>query len=113
MIRAEAAGDVPADWQLRPIFAHRLEQSSRGRELEAVIFGSWKLVVGDDREELYDLANDPAEQYDVARKWPQRVAAMAKVLETMPREAAAQRDLEEIALDPEQLEELRALGYVD
>ena len=39
----------------------------------AVRSGNWKLVTGPGRSELFDLANDPAEQTDLAAKHPERV----------------------------------------
>ncbi len=60
---------------------------------------------------LYDLADDPGEQSNIASEAPLRVTALRKLLDdylTLPR-----RGGREVELDPELEEKLRVLGYID
>jgi choline-sulfatase len=61
------------------------------------------------REELYDLAADPAESRDLARLRPSRAAPLRALLERFERRPAAAARTSD---DPAVLESLRALGYV-
>ena len=61
------------------------------------------------RPELYDLAQDPGEEHDLAARRPDDVARLAAALAALrSRERAPVR----AASDPEVAERLRALGYV-
>jgi len=63
-------------------------------------------------EELYDLGNDPGEREDLSKNHPERIremrSALAAVRATSGTGTAPTRELTE-----EELEQLRALGYVD
>ena len=61
------------------------------------------------RPELYDLAQDPGEEHDLAAGRPDDVARMAAALAAMRSRARAPV---RAASDPEVAERLRALGYV-
>jgi len=70
------------------------------------------------REELYDLARDPREQYDRSAESPQRLVSLRAVLkeyvESSNLDEDARRSTEEESaaeISPETLERLRALGY--
>jgi arylsulfatase A-like enzyme len=75
--------------------------------------GRWKLVQvpGAERElRLYDLKSDPGEIHDVADQHAEIVAEMSarlREIDSVAATAAAEREL-----TPEQLENLRRLGYV-
>jgi arylsulfatase A-like enzyme len=77
--------------------------------------GPFKLVehprlAGGHRRALYDLAADPSEDHDVSAAHPEVAARLAAALErwtvTLPAVRAPERD-------EQQLEALRALGYID
>jgi arylsulfatase A-like enzyme len=86
-----------------------------GQWMEAVQTDRWKLIwypgKEADHRELYDLVNDPEETTDVADQQPEIVAGLEKIrLEWRAggdRAGAAPQDADE------DLESLRALGYVD
>jgi choline-sulfatase len=61
------------------------------------------------REELYDLAADPGEERDLARRSPSRAAPLRALLERFERAPAAAAPA---SRDAAVLESLRALGYV-
>jgi arylsulfatase A-like enzyme len=75
--------------------------------------GRWKLVRAPGRNgvrfELYDLATDPGEARDLAPGQPERVAALAALLDRGPGAPAASGP----AVRPEVEAELRGLGYVE
>ncbi len=96
--------------------------------IHTALAGGWKLVVNPDRYEpecfegaprslypigeveLYDLESDPEETANVAADHPERVAALAELIERRFSALADRRQTQEL---PEELkEELRALGYV-
>lgn len=67
------------------------------------------------REELYDLASDPAELRDLAARSPETAAGERERLEALVRDAERTRGEESAAapsLDDEALSNLRSLGYV-
>ncbi len=67
----------------------------------------------DDREweELYDLAADPAELHDLSKAEAERLAATRAALQTRLREGVTAEVLE-AELSTEDVERLRALGYI-
>jgi arylsulfatase A-like enzyme len=61
--------------------------------------------------ELYDLARDPNERHNVAAGFPERVEELSAKIDVWRRHTQrSEQPLQEI--DPDTLEELRALGYV-
>lgn len=69
-----------------PCYVGRATPSSAIRD------GGWKLVEffeDGGRVELYDLANDPAEQRDLSRSMPDRTAALAEALHEWQRQTSA------------------------
>jgi arylsulfatase A-like enzyme len=84
--------------------------------LYGVRYGSWKCVV-DTRwggEELYDLAQDPGERHELSALHPGRMAECRQALHRHLLELRPPRPstLRTRPLDPAQVENLRALGYV-
>jgi arylsulfatase A-like enzyme len=108
-----AGGAAPAS---RALFAHLHRRQPNGQELElhAVIDGDWKLIAGPGRApQLYDLGSDPGERRDLAPAQPERVADLERRWSAFlsgARRVAAQA--QELELDAEARERLRALGYV-
>jgi len=87
-------------------------------EWVAIVRGNDKLVFrpGTGRTELYDLAEDPDEQADVSDDDPERTRALLGRLEALRRESltfGGGDDASPADLDAEQLDRLRALGYLD
>ena len=78
------------------------------RRGQAIRTRGWKWIDG----RLFDLAADPGEHTDVADRHPdvaRRLEGALGELAGSPRTPAAGT----VILDPETLEQLRALGYVD
>lgn len=101
----------------RPYYPEGRERfDERGPGL-AVRTGRWKYFEASEEgvRELYDVTNDPAEQENLAEAKPKRAELLAETLaewwrgqqERRPEPATASE------LDPEVLEGLRALGYID
>jgi arylsulfatase A-like enzyme len=81
----------------------------------ALVVGRHKLIRDDlsGRVELYDLVSDPDERDDLAAAQPKVVQALQEELERQLALLDASSDGgERLDLSPEQLEHLRALGYV-
>jgi arylsulfatase A-like enzyme len=74
--------------------------------------GRWHLIVNslDGAEELYDYLRDPAETDNVAAREPEAREALKRDLQAFLAGRAAPSTL--IDFTPEDLERLRALGYV-
>jgi arylsulfatase A-like enzyme len=85
----------------------------RGVPERAATDGRWKVIIKDERMELYDLKKDPGEQTNLARIHPKRVEKFRVVLAAFERQnPPATATPEPIEITPEELEALRALGYV-
>jgi arylsulfatase A-like enzyme len=80
-------------------FPHYTNQG--GRPGGAIRDGDWKVVENfeDGTAELYNLANDPGEEKDVASSEPARVAAMRKSLAAWRAEMKAQENTPNPAVD--------------
>jgi arylsulfatase A-like enzyme len=97
------------------------EMDLDGRSLEAVRHGDSKLIRDRGRLdvealELYDLARDPSERCNLARQSPQEAARLQAALRDIARDlradARAPLRVSAEGLEPELLENLRALGYL-
>ena len=91
----------------------------RVEEWFAVRQGDYKLITvpGKRRVELYDVRKDPEEKMDLAGE---ETARVRELLEALDRWQSRTRELSrgpteggEAELDPEALERLRSLGYLD
>ncbi len=73
-------GDAPPQpLAQRPLFWHYPHYGNQGGEPSSIIHvNHWKLIhyFEDDRNELYDLDNDPGERHNVATSHPDRVVSM-------------------------------------
>jgi arylsulfatase A-like enzyme len=87
----------------------------------AINDGEWKLIhhtvrpAGRPEFELFDAKRDPLDQHDVASDRADIVARLGKALDGWHRMAQAARlkpDSEAQSMTPEQLRQLRSLGYV-
>ena len=79
--------------------------------LRSSVRDDWKLILGKEPE-LYNLARDPEEAYDLARNDPARVQSMSIELQQALQRMAPQGDrAQPNAATPEQEAKLRSLGY--
>lgn len=96
----------------RPLYGELRETSG---ELRYRIDYPWKYIrdFARDREHLYNLAQDPAEQHNLARTQPQRVERMRTGLrEWMDRTGPRWPEADPVPLSPVEIERLRAMGYL-
>jgi len=85
----------------------------RGVPERAAIDGRWKFISKGERTELYDLEQDPGETTNLASADPQRVKKFrAALIAFEQKNSPVTATSEKIEITPEQLEALRALGYV-
>jgi arylsulfatase A-like enzyme len=128
--RGGGAGAVHADagWTDRPAITEKAVTVDNGspppRDTESVsiVYGGWKLVLNTKRPaggpeyELFDHRRDPLDGRDVAAEHPEVVQRLRRELEAWRKTVAAARlkpDGETSqSLSAEELERLRALGYV-
>ncbi len=118
LISSLAMGEEPA--QLPQIQPRDLVATTFPPEAEELLVsvrrGHLKLISdGGDRRELFDLENDPGETsnlYQELAKDP-RVVEMMDTVHAELRQIATLESLDLGSLAPEQLQELRALGYID
>lgn len=113
-------------WSPRPAFTERIDPPSEptpgSSDSYAIVHDGWKLIWNverrDDRPELelFDHANDPLDLVNVADEHPERVAALRSQLENwraMTEAAKVSDEGLDAELDPEEIERLRALGYIN
>ena len=100
----------------RPIFG---EHVRRKTEQKAVKSGGWKLIeslpIGGEPE-LYDLERDPGEAENLAESEPDRVRDLRLLIEAHMEGSADLRPRAEsprVPLTHEDIERLKALGYLD
>ena len=87
---------------------------------ESIIFQDMKYMrtLTGDREELYDLVQDPAEKISLVRALPEKVREAKRLLANHHRKSGELRrryrigDAEEVQLDEETRERLRSLGTI-
>jgi len=109
---AHLAGEslVPALHGVRPFPAVAFaEEREHGLDLLAVRRGRWKAIDAPGRTELYDVERDAGELRPEARDLPPELRAD---VDAFRREHPA-RTLERATLDPDTLEHLQDLGYVE
>jgi arylsulfatase A-like enzyme len=105
LIYAEGAGGV--NWSLiAPSFYP---------EYRSIRIGSHKMVYNSDgdRYELFDLAEDPGEQHDISTREPELFAKLKSAMIQRYLNFSAQPTNEtKVQLDQENIDQLRALGYI-
>jgi arylsulfatase A-like enzyme len=119
---------VSLGWTNRPAFAERalapvaFEPNEEEVESWAIVDDGWKLIKNGHRPEghpefeLFDHRKDPLNLENVAAEYPKVVERLAATLEAWQKEAAASRvavDGEAAEMSEDELEKLRALGYVN
>jgi arylsulfatase A-like enzyme len=113
-----AARGVPAPANHQPRFAHLDQTWGRSgrppRPMVSVSEGPYRLFrwEGAAAPMLFDRSTDPYEQVDLAPDRPEVLARMTKLAEDyLARPPAAWSGGPDVEIDPEELEQLRALGY--
>ena len=103
-----------------PVVAELIGRSgqagSRVPDQWAIIQPPFKLIVSDDREQLFHLRDDPGETTDLAPYELDKVAELRELLQRRRQVAESLRgDIEppEVELTPAEQRELRALGYIN
>ena len=125
-LMAAPGGASATDWEPRVVFTERMqppgEQTEGTADSFVAIADGWKLiwnvVVRDDRPEfeLFDHAADPLNLVNIAGDHPGRVADLRGEIErwrTMTEAARVTADGDGADVSPEELEQLRALGYAN
>jgi arylsulfatase A-like enzyme len=119
-----AGGGSAAGWAPRPTITEKLLSKDEHHDSEsfAIVSGGWKLVhnviraPGMAEFELYEFAKDPLDQKDVSSEHPDVVAKLSAETAAWRRMAEAQRVKPDAQMAPnlssEELERLRALGYI-
>lgn len=97
---------------VRPLFAHRVSPI-HDYELRGVVQGNWHLIDDGRNARLYDLERDTLERNDVAEANPRVEAALREALAGHTAQPGAAHGGLEVRLDRDDVEHLRALGYVD
>lgn len=82
------------------------------RPARASISGHWKLLEIADSKELYDIEADPGETKNRASVWPQEVSRISTTLPPLDVRSDRLRRGEG-TLEPDAVEALRAIGYVE
>lgn len=98
------------------VFPHlaRLYPRYFDRSHAAIYRAPWKLIVrSDDQMELYDLQRDPDELRDLAPQRSDVVAELGSMLDRFEDSVEPRFDVGTEERDPELLERLRALGYIE
>jgi arylsulfatase A-like enzyme len=82
-------------------------------EQYGVRLGDWKLILGPEEgtRQLFDVARDPRERRDLAAERPEQAAALEQRIADW-RSRYTRDETAPEAISPEDLERLRALGYV-
>jgi arylsulfatase A-like enzyme len=113
-----AARGLPAPAPDGPRFAHLDQTWGRSgrppRPMVSVSEGALRLFrrEGDAPPELYDLSSDPSEQIDVGPDRPEVLAHLNQLAEEyLARPPAVWSGGDDVEIDPQELEQLRALGY--
>lgn len=105
-------GAAPSALDERTLYAHMKFHGSHW----AAIQGDLKAMeLPDGSVSLYDLAQDPAEQHDLAASRPEAVAALLQQLPTLKEQLAdaqQREDLSQIPITDELHQQLEQLGYI-
>jgi len=125
----DASSDAAAalGWQERPAFSERaiapaaFAGGDLGRACLAIVDGDWKLIHNTEGRddlpeyELYDHRNDPLDLVDVAAQHPEVVETLKHKLAEWNQMAVAARvePATDSELSPDELQQLRALGFVE
>ena len=102
---------IPAQ---RALVVHRVAQNPEVATSWAIMQGPWKYIHDGDRQELYDIDDDPQERDNVVGENAKIVGGLRKLLsEYRENTKPIGSDKVDLILDPETVEALRKLGYGD
>ena len=117
--------ELPGRSLLRAYPDARVRVAQHADTAHALRFDGWKLIMGDvegergtgtdeTRMQLYDLNTDPVERRDIAAAFPELVRRLVDMLDDFQSAygAVAPTPVEE-EIDPDVLQDLRALGYIE
>ncbi|MGC8846490.1 MAG: sulfatase [Candidatus Hydrogenedens sp.] len=93
-----------------PILRSLMKKS--GPIMQSVIVENWKLIVKNDRKELYNIAEDPEELNNIGKKYPEKVLELQKVIKKWTENTPINTRKDEQKLSEEDLEVLRSMGYL-
>ncbi len=98
------------------LYGSRGYDLDRSRRIHTVRSTRWKLVafpgVEHDYYELFDLETDPFERHNVLDEYPNLAQKMVDSLQAWLA-TAREQDGEDVELSSEELEQMRALGYLE
>jgi len=116
-LRAEMSGLAPGDGTPesgRAVFAEASLRAGKIVRSRALLKGGWKLIESDlpePREQLFHIASDPGERRDRSAVDPEVAERMRAELRAFVAPLPDRRG-ESVELEPDEIDELRALGYV-
>jgi len=95
-------------WKISPTTRNKLRRIDKGCKCIRTI--THKYIWSPQKEELYNLLNDPSEQEDISHKYPEKVKYLRRQLQnTVDISYFGPKEFEE---KQEMLNRLRALGYI-
>lgn len=86
--------------------------TNAGPQLQGILADGWKLILDGERGELFNLAEDPGENHDLAGLHPQRVEVLASAIQDWGALIAAGTAVD-AELSEDDIEALDSLGYID
>jgi len=114
LVPGQGADVGPTD-QVRPIYAQVQLTSNKTYQLRSVQSGHWKLIeqsLPAPRLQLFDLRTDPLEATDVSAQHPAQLKKLKAMLDDVAATEASEPS-ETVELSEDEMEQLRALGYLD
>ena len=97
----------------RTVYAHRAHRHDPEQQLWSATQGRWKIIRSIEGERLYDLAIDTAEHNDVAALHPDIVSRLSESINALRAAETVAGEKVAMPLEPDMIEHLRALGYVE
>ncbi len=94
-----------------PILRSLMKKS--GPIMQAVIVENWKLIVKDNRKELYNIIEDPEEINNIAKKYPEKVLELHNIIKRWSIHTPVNTKKDGRKLSDEDLEVLRSMGYLE
>ena len=93
----------------------RFSELDRHIRMRSVVDGPMHFIFNDRKQsrELYDMASDPREQHNLLDTQPGHAAKYQQLLQTHQKKTNKRFKAATIELDSEQLQQLRALGYMN
>lgn len=99
-------------WAVLRLPGARSLLAGRGPDYQGVLTEGWKLILNDEKAELFHIRNDPMEEHDLADTAPERLAALKNLIAEWEH-AFPRAQEEEAALSEDDLRVLESLGYME